>query len=82
MCIIWGVARLNVYLPDDLAAAARRAGLNVSGLTRDAVQRALTSRSTDEWLATLRPVPAHRATHGGVLAALDADRDELATRWG
>lgn len=53
------MARINVYLPDDLAAAARAAGLNVSGLTQDAVRSALAASDTDDWfdaMARLRPL--------------------------
>jgi post-segregation antitoxin (ccd killing protein) len=47
------MARVNVYLPDDLAARARAAGLNVSGLTREAVEAALAARRVDAWLEGL-----------------------------
>ena len=76
------MARLNVYLPDDLAAAAREAGLNVSALAQGAVKATLAQQSTDEWLAQLRPVPSHRASHDSVLRALDEARDEPPTRHG
>lgn len=76
------MARVNVYLPDDLAAAARDAGVNVSGITRDALTAALAARDTDHWLdsiATLRPTTV---THAEVLEALQAARDELETSAG
>lgn len=79
MCV---VTRLNVYLPDDLAAKAKEAGLNLSAVTQDAVRRSLAARSTDAWLATLRLTPPHRVTHDDVLEALDAVRDEPPTRHG
>ncbi len=73
--------RVNVYLPDDLAAAARGAGLNLSALAQEAIRRELAGRTTDAWLATLEaaqtPVP-----HDTALAALDAAREEPATRHG
>ncbi len=70
------MARLNVYVPDELAAAARDAGLNVSALTQQALSDALSRAATDSWLARIdRPVSA--ATHAAVAAALDAARDEL-----
>lgn len=47
------MARVNVYLPDDMAEAARTAGLNVSGLTQDAIRRTLAGRRTTDWLETL-----------------------------
>ncbi len=79
MCV---VTRLNVYLPDELAAKAKEAGLNLSAVTQDAVRRSLAARSTDAWLATLRQTPSHRVTHDDVLEALDAVRDEPPTRHG
>lgn len=51
VCILCGVTRLNVYLPDDLAAEAKNVGLNLSAVTQEAVRRTLASRSTDAWLA-------------------------------
>jgi post-segregation antitoxin (ccd killing protein) len=76
------MTRLNVYLPDELAAAAKEAGLNVSAVTQDAVRRTLSARSTDDWLATLRPATTPVPTHDVVLEALDAVRDEPPTRHG
>jgi hypothetical protein len=77
------VARLNVHLPDDLAARVREAGLDLSAVTRDAVRRTLAARSTDAWLAGLptaddRPPPSH----GAALRALDAARQDAPTRGG
>jgi post-segregation antitoxin (ccd killing protein) len=76
------MARINVHVPDELAEAARRAGLNVSSLTQGAIRTALASDSTDAWLASLRPAPPHKATHESALGALDAVRDEASTRHG
>ena len=74
------MARLNVYVPDELAARSRAAGLNVSALTQAAITSALAAEQTDSWLATL---PAHRsdgATIDDVLAALDGARDDFGVR--
>ena len=70
------MARLNVYVPDDLAAAARGEGLNVSALTQDAIGAALAARATDRWLDSLGP-GEQEFDRADVLAALDAARDEL-----
>jgi post-segregation antitoxin (ccd killing protein) len=70
------MTRVNAYLPDDLASAARAAGLNVSGLTRQAIENALARRSTDDWLDSLGSGESD-VTRDEVLAALDAARDEL-----
>ena len=71
------MARVNVYLPDELAEAARSGGLNVSALTQDALRRALAVRHTDEWLASLTPRPPTRVTHEHVIAALSESRDDF-----
>lgn len=71
--------RVNVYLPDDLAAAVREADLNVSGIAQAALAAALAERQTDRWLdevARLRPTGV---THAQVLDAVGAARDELGT---
>ena len=75
------MARVNIYLPDDLAAAVRTAGINLSSLTQDAIRRELAGRTTDAWLATLDHVPS-QVSHATALAALDAAREEPATRHG
>ena len=76
------MARVNVYLPDELADRAKRAGLNVSALTQDAIRRSLSQDSTDAWLASLAQLPSHSATHENVIEALDAVRNEASTRHG
>ncbi|MGJ7440554.1 type II toxin-antitoxin system CcdA family antitoxin [Aquipuribacter sp. MA13-6] len=42
-----------MYLPDELAAEAKAAGLNLSAVTQEAVRRSLAQRSTDTWLAAV-----------------------------
>jgi post-segregation antitoxin (ccd killing protein) len=74
---------LNVYLPDDLAARAKEAGLNLSAVTQEAVRRALAARSTDSWLSiALQPVSTSTVTHDRALEAIDEVRDEAPTRHG
>lgn len=77
-----GMARLNVYLPDELAAQAKAAGLNLSAVTQDAVRRSLSARSTDAWLASLEPAATGAAGHREALDALDAVREESPTQHG
>lgn len=76
------MARLNVYLPDELAAEAKAAGLNVSAVTREAVTRSLAARSTDSWLQTLGPASPAPVSHDRVLDALDRVREDPSTRHG
>lgn len=69
------MARLNVYVPDDLAEQARQAGLNVSALAQAAISAELRRNSTNAWLASL---PAPRGVSAeAALVALDEARDEF-----
>lgn len=71
------MARVNVYLPDDLAAKAKDAGLNVSSLTQEALRNELAKHELSAWLERVRrerPMPG--VSHEAVIAALDAVRAE------
>ena len=70
------MARLNVYVPDALADAARKAGLNVSALTREAITAAVARSATDSWLETLRD-HSRPIDHDVAIRALDEAREEL-----
>jgi post-segregation antitoxin (ccd killing protein) len=69
------MARVNVYLPDDLARAAREVGLNVSAMTQQAISDALARRATDAWLDGLGTAESV-LTRTDVFEALDAVREE------
>lgn len=71
------MARVNVYLPDELAARARDAGLNVSGVTQEALEEALALKDTDRWLDRLEDLPRTAIAHERVIEALDDARNEL-----
>jgi post-segregation antitoxin (ccd killing protein) len=71
------MARVNVYLPDDLAAEAKSAGLNVSNLTQDALRTALAARRVDTWLDDVVAMRPLRVSHRAVSAAVAAAKDEL-----
>jgi post-segregation antitoxin (ccd killing protein) len=68
------MARLNVWVPDDLATRARELGLNVSALTQSALRAEVERHATDRWLDSLGP-PTGAADHASVMAALDEARD-------
>lgn len=70
------MARLNVYVPDELAEQARADGLNVSALTQAAIRAELARRSMRSWLASL-PTVSRPVGHDAVIAALDEARDEF-----
>lgn len=63
------MARVNIYLPDDLARRAREAGLNVSGIAQDAIEEELQARALGAWLAELQDRP--------VLEKAPVSNDEL-----
>jgi post-segregation antitoxin (ccd killing protein) len=71
------MARVNVYLPDDLADQARAAELNVSAITQEALRAELARHETDRWLERVRELPRHDIDHADVIEALDAAREEL-----
>ena len=71
------MARVNVYLPDDLAERARAAGLNISGVTQDAIRSALAGSDTDLWLQRLERLPRTEVEHARVIVALDDARDDF-----
>jgi post-segregation antitoxin (ccd killing protein) len=72
------MARVNVYLPDDLADRARAAGLNVSAVTRSALEAELAGNAATEWLERVAELPVVDVEHRDVVAAVAAARDELA----
>jgi post-segregation antitoxin (ccd killing protein) len=74
------MTRLNVYLPDELAARARAAGLNVSALTRSAVEAELAGLDMDAWLESVAALPPTLASHELAMDALDEARDEFGSR--
>ena len=51
------MARLSIYLPDALAREAQAAALDISELTRVAVERALAAPWADAWLEDLEAAP-------------------------
>jgi post-segregation antitoxin (ccd killing protein) len=70
------MARLNVYVPDELAERARARGLNVSALTQAAISAELENSATEAWLDGLE-TRTTSARHDDVLKAIDAARDEF-----
>ncbi len=71
------MARVNVYLSDDLAKDARVAGLNVSALAQAAVRGALDARRTDAWLGHVLEMKGPEVDLEAVLAAVREAADEF-----
>lgn len=74
------MARVNVYLPDELAQRARSAGLNISKVAQQALRDNLAQNETDSWLDRLDDLPRTNISHGRVIEAIDDARDELGER--
>ena len=71
------MARVNVYLPDDLAAAARAADLNISNLTQDAIRQELQQVNIQDWIRAVSRLATPRVAHSAVISAVDDARAEL-----
>ena len=71
------MARVNVYLPDEIADAARAADLNISSLTQDAIRRELQMRGLAEWVEGVLALGRPRVEHVAIQKAIDAARDEF-----
>jgi post-segregation antitoxin (ccd killing protein) len=71
------MARVNIYLPDDLAERARSAGVNVSGVAQEAIRGTLASIEADVWLDRLERSPHTDLAHEAVITAMDEARDEF-----
>ena len=72
------MARVNVYLPDDLAEEAKAAGLSLSGLTQEAVRKAIARHHADEWLDHVAGLPATGVSHDEAIEAVTDARDDFA----
>jgi post-segregation antitoxin (ccd killing protein) len=70
------MARVNIYLPDELAEQVREADINVSAVARSALENELAARATNAWIARIRALPRANVSHEQVIAALDAAREE------
>ncbi len=74
------MARVNVYLPDELAQEARAAGLNISKVTQAALSGSLARDETDRWIDHLERLSQADVPHRSVIRALDEARTELGDR--
>jgi post-segregation antitoxin (ccd killing protein) len=74
------MARVNVYLPDELAQEARAAGLSISRVTQEALSSSLAHSETDRWLDRLERLPRADIPHRSIIDALDEARAELSDR--
>ena len=73
------MARVNIYLPNDLAEEAKAAGLNVSKITQEALRVELATHRVAAWLDGIARLPPTGVTHEQAMTALREARAEL---WG
>lgn len=71
------MSRVNVYLPDDLAEEAKKAGLNISSLTQEAIRSSLAAQTLKLWQQQISELPSPGVSHAKVISAVNAAKDEL-----
>lgn len=69
--------RVNVYLPDDLAEEAKKANLNISSLTQEAIRSALAAQTLRRWQHQVSELPSLGVSHAEVLEAVKTAKDEI-----
>lgn len=71
------MSRVNVYLPDDLAEEAKKAGLNISSLTQEAIRSSLAALTLNRWQRQVSELPSLGVSHAKVIDAVKSAKDEL-----
>lgn len=71
------MARVNVYLPDDLARQVKKAGINVSNVAQEALRLTLAEASVNAWLDGLARLPPTGIDHDEALDSLKEARLEF-----
>lgn len=71
------MARVNVYLPDDLADEAKRAGLNISSLTQDAIRSSLARHDLALWQERVAELDSPGVSHSKVADAVNSAKNEF-----
>jgi post-segregation antitoxin (ccd killing protein) len=71
------MARINVYLPQDLADQVREEDLNVSALVQAALRQALAAQRTNAWLDDVAKLPKTHIDDAVVAEALRGAKDEF-----
>jgi len=76
------MARLNVYVPDELAARARDAGLNVSKLTQEAIESELQGSAMRTWIDRVQAnPPLAEISREEMQTIMDDVRDDYGRPW-
>ncbi|UNX55126.1 type II toxin-antitoxin system CcdA family antitoxin [Georgenia sp. TF02-10] len=69
--------KVSVYLPDELYRRARERNISLSAVAREAIERAVRTSETDDWVARelARPVRAERQVD--LASLMDEVREEF-----
>ena len=71
------MSRVNVYLPDDLADEAKKAGLNISSLTQEAIRSSLARQDLARWQQRVAELDSPGVSHSEVADAVRSAKDEF-----
>lgn len=71
------MASVNVYLPDDLADQVKRAKLNISRITQEAIRAELAAAGATRWLSRIASLAPTEAGHDEAQEAVRNARAEL-----
>lgn len=71
------MSRVNVYLPDELAEDAKKAGLNISALTQEAIRSSLAAQNLTTWQQLVAELDSVDVSHEKVIEAVRAAKDDL-----
>jgi post-segregation antitoxin (ccd killing protein) len=71
------MSRVNVYLPDDLADEAKKAGLNISSLTQEAIRSSLARQDLALWQQRVAELDSPGVSHSKVADAVSSAKDEF-----
>jgi len=69
--------KVSIYLPDELYRRARERNLSLSGLTQEAVERALRTSDVADWIAGERARPPRARRQVDVASLMDEVRGEF-----
>ena len=71
------MARVNVYLPEELAEQAKAAGLNVSAIAQEALRSALRVQQVNDWLGSLELTGTGQISRAAIDEAIQGAKDEI-----
>lgn len=71
------MSRVNVYLPDDLAEEAKKAGLNISSLTQEAIRSSLAAHTLKRWQQQVSELASSGISHDKVIDAVTSAKHDL-----